>query len=583
MPQQSELAILITPNIPSPGEADRVLEPLLTFLKSSDLWGRGPLVWNLSEAELRDSELASALRTRLAAGDLFASAGYSKAPHVLLTSEELARELGTSSDSPEGNDATVRHSETSLRGLSRCAVIPPQCDTERREADVCYRALNVPLILGRKRTREGEQLMGYTRGILSTAPLVRIIPLPAGARPRRLRKRSRFILRAASHRGHYLVLHAILADEESVDHLVSLFRETEASASFRSRAVLAGLRLLHPAEPREEGGIAPLFTLAGDPLKPARLYRMLALRSSGESSSIDSDGSSSGISSTAETNIRSRLQGGVLESWLSVSKTRGTRTAKGKEYHSSRYQVVASMQGESSLSEGELELRCTEGAPTEIRIAGQTILHGVFPIARFSSGTQGIELEPRGVVSIESALARGLSARFAFPNDELATSRLSIRYLFFEGAPELFIELELDLAAPAGFAGRHSFTCLSFRPASGAETFATHPIQAQVQPLLSDSVPQHGIAASLRVEKGRSALGIHALAPVPNGASALLYKTDSQLSLGPSYGPADTACVAGLFDRRVLILSTTRPGRSVSSTVSTAIRSQLHDPICFMS
>jgi len=555
MPQHSELTVLITPNIPNPGEADHVLARLLSSLREIEFWGHGPLVWNLSDAELRDSGLSHAFQARMSAGDQFASAGYSKTPHSLLTMEELAHELGTPST----------------------AVIPPRCDSERRDVDVAYRAVDVPLILGRRNTRAGEELIGYRQGMLSTAPLLQILPLLSRNRdsPWSMRRLGRLILRTAARRGQYLVLHAVITDEEEADQLIRFLRRTGTSAIFQSRARLAGLRLSQSADPKAGGSISPLYTAVGDPLEPARLYRTLALRNSDSAGRTDSTDSTDSASNT-------RPEPSVLDSWLSVSKTPGNHAAKDSGYTSSRYQVVASMQGESSLSEGELELRCTEGAPTELRVAGQTMLQGVLPIARFYSGSQGIALEPRGVVSIESEFARGLNARFAFPNDDLATSRLSIRYLFFEGSPALFIELELDLKVPAGFAERHSFSCLSFRPTPGAEVYATHPMQKQSETALTDASPQHGIAASLRVEKGTSALAIGALAPVANGVSALLYRTDSRLSLGPSYGPTQTAFVDGLLDRRVVILSVSRPGRTTQTPISASIRSQLHDPICFL-
>lgn len=573
MPQHSEISVLITPNISSPGEADHVISRLLSSLGGTGFWGRGPLVWNLSDAELRDCGPSHALQARLNAGDLCAPAGYSKAPHSLLSPEELGTELGTTG----------------------CAVIPPRCDTERREVEVTYRALAVPLILGRRTLREGEQLIGYRNGMLSTAPLLRMLPLIGEQRssPWHMRRLSRRILRYAARHGRYLVLHAVVTDEDSVDQLISFFRSTGTVASFTARVSLSGLRLPNSADPKVEETITPLYTPAADPLEPARLYRMLALRDSaaprssraarltGTGATLDPRG----VDSSSEA----RLKHNVLETWLSVSKTPGNHRAKGNTHASSRYQVVASMQGESSLTEGELELRCTEGAPTEIRVAGQTMLQGVLPIARFSSGSQGISLEPRGVVSIESEFARGLSARFAFPEDDLATSRLSLRYLFFEGVPELFIELELDLKPPAGFAAKHSFTCLSFRPASGAVVYATHPLQKRSGAVLdyriphfTGAAPRSEVAASLRIETTTAALGVGALPPVADGRSALLYTTNSQLSLGPSYGPTQTEFVDGLLDRRVLIFSTTRPGRSSASSVSTTVRSQLHDPVCFL-
>ncbi len=574
MPQHSEITVLITPNIPNPADAGRVLARLLTFLGSAEFWGRGPLVWNLSEAELQASGLASAFRARITAGDQLASAGYSKMPHSLLTMEELARELGTHSDSPDKGRPAVIESDARLVSRARCAVIPPWCDAERREAEVAYRALDVPLVLGKRQIRKGEQLVGYRHGILTTAPLRRFVAPGGGERskPRRLRQIGRNLCRTAARRGHYLVLHACITDEESAELLIQFFRETGASAKFRSRIRLVDLRLPYTVEPKvepkaelnPERSITPLHAQVGDPLAPARLYRVLALREP-----------------------RSPLN--VLDTWLSVARipdsqsensiARSQKTANSL----SRYHVVASMQGESSLSEGELELRCTEGAPSEVRVSGETVLYGIRPIAEFSMGSQGIALEARGVVSIESEFARGLAARFAFAHDDLATSRLSIRYLFFEGAPELFIELEFDFQAPAGFAGEHNFTCFSFRAPSGAVVYATHPLQEQSEIMLMNSFPQYGIAGSLRVEKGNAALDIGALAPVSNGASAVLYKADSRLSLGPSYGPAQTTLVDGLFDRRVLIFSATRPGHSASRTVSASIRSQLYDPICFVS
>ena len=543
MPQHAELTVLITPNIHNPGEADHVLARLLTSLAATEFWGHGPLVWNLSEAELRDSGLSHAFQARIKAGDQFASAGYSKTPHSLLNLEELTRELGSTGS----------------------AVIPPRCDSERKEVDVSYRALDVPLILGKRNTRDGENLIGYRQGILSTSPLLQILPLLSRNRtsPAQMRRLGRLILRTAARRGNYLVLHAVITDQDSVDQFINFLRRTGSSKKFQARARLAELRLSRSADPKTEGPINPLYTAVGDPLQPARLYRTLALRN-------------------APPTGNTRPERSVLDGWLSVSKAPGNHTAKGGGYSSNRYQVVASMQGESSLSDGELELRCTEGAPTEIRVAGQTVLQGVLPIARFYSGAQGIALEPRGVVSIESEFARGLSARFAFPSDDLATSRLSMRYLFFENSPALFIELELDIKVPAGFAERHSFSCLSFRPTPGAEVYATHPMQKHSETALTDVSTQYGVAASLRVEKGTSALAINALSPLADGSSALLYKTDSRLSLGPSYGPTQTAFVDGLLDRRVLVLSVTRPGRNTSNTVSATIRSQLHDPLCFL-
>ncbi|MCA1753731.1 MAG: hypothetical protein LC641_03315 [Spirochaeta sp.] len=570
MPQQSEITVLITPNIPNPADAGRVLARLLTFLGSAEFWGRGPLVWNLSEAELRASGLASAFRARITAGDQLASAGYSKIPHSLLTMEELAREIGTHSDSPDKGRPAVIESDARLVSRARCAVIPPWCDAERREADVAYRALDVPFVLGKRQIRKGEQLVGYRQGILTTAPLRRFLAPGGGERvkPRRLRQIGRDLCRIAAHRGHYLVLHALVTDEESVELLIHFFRETGASAKIRSRIRLVDLRLPHTIEPKAElnpeRSITPLHAQAGDPLAPARLYRVLALREP-----------------------RSPLN--ILDTWLSVARMPDSQSENSINRSqktgnlSSRYQVVASMQGESSLSEGELELRCTEGAPSELRVSGETVLYGIRPIAEFSMGSQGIALEARGVVSIESEFARGLAARFAFAGDDLATSQLSVRYLFFDGAPELFIELEFDFKAPAGFAGEHNFTCFSFRAPSGAVVYATHPLQKQSEIMLMNSYPRYGIAESLRVEKGDSALDIGALAPATNSASAVLYSADSRLSLGPSYGPAQTTLVDGLFDRRVLILSATRPGHSASRTVSASIRSQLYDPICFVS
>ena len=592
MPQHSEITVLITPNIPNPADAGRVLARLLTFLGSAEFWGRGPLVWNLSEAELRDSGLASAFRARITAGDQLASAGYSKMPHSLLTMDELAHELGTHSDSPDKGRPAVIESDARLVSRDRCAVIPPWRDAERREADVAYRALDVPFVLGRQQIRKGEQLVGYRQGILTTAPLLRFIAPGGGVRVklRRLRQIGRDVCRTAARRGHYLVLHALITDEESAELLIRFFRETSASAKFRSRIHLVDLRLPHAVEPKAkpkakpnpERSITPLYAQAGDPLEPARLYRVLALRSSGIPRSVGGD-------SLLETSSEPPTPLNILDTWLSVARMPGSQSDNSIDrsqktgISSSRYQVVASMQGESSLSEGELELRCTEGAPSELRVSGQTVLYGILPIAEFSMGSQGIALEPRGVVSIESEFARGLAAKFAFAHDDLATSRLSIRYLFFEGAPQLFIELEFDFKAPAGFAGEHNFTCLSSRAPAGSAVYATHPMQNQSELVHMSCSPRYGIAGSLRVEQGHSALDISALAPVANGASAVLYRADSRLSLGPSYGPAQTTLVDGLFDRRVLIMSATRPGHSASRTISASIRSQLYDPICFVS
>jgi hypothetical protein len=367
-----------------------------------------PLHTLLKDSSVRADHVAERLRKREGDGQI--PIGYSGAYHILLSAEELKREIQWTEKNPWSEDLKT------LFGSSLDTIFPLGVDLIREPLRRTYRG--GPKLLIADRTG--------TAVFIGNGESFQSIPALSTSRFEN-RHLSRALLRyyrRAAYKSVVVLLDGLALSSERTESIMKSFIDLRVTKpKFKAVRLTEVIRELSGDRRECESIRYRLEMIPTDPV--SRKYRLSAARAK--------RGRHRG---TDDLTIRR------FERLTVVDPVEDKAAVNNDEPRAKERTVVADMSGEVTLNESRLRVRFLQGRMIGILIGQYEILSGLPASSRFVRGERLLEFSTVSAFSFEDDRDRGLRVVQRLDGDDLATpGRIITDYYFRDGREELFISI----------------------------------------------------------------------------------------------------------------------------------------------